>query len=184
MRTTTQKAILQTLGMLLALGVGILLGAQFCAPPPEEPELCPEPQVRIERVPYCPPDAPPPEEPEATEPPPPRPAPPVPRPAEETRTLPESPPALGSEERRFLLGWARGQASSLQSCPRDLGRTYRLAITLDLAAEGGIRSVSINSDDDELPAALSQCLRERIMTWPLPDEFEPRKGRLLFRLTL
>lgn len=171
------------LALALAFGVGILMGQQFCLPPAEEPEEvdCPTQEPRL--VEYCPPvvvekDPEPPVDP------------PPALASEERRrtstgeTLPESPPPATAQQRRLLLGWARDQASTLQGCPRDLGTTYRLAVTLDLDDSGAITEVSINTDRDEINTELTTCLRERIRQWRVPEELRPPQNRVVFRLNL
>lgn len=184
--TTDKKQIsAQVVSLALVFGVGILVGQQFCAPTAVEPEVldCPPQTPKI--VEYCPPDPIIDEEPQDLEesvediaPDPPR------ERASTGSALPESPPPTTPQQRRQLLGWARGQASTLQGCPRDLGTTYRLAITLGLDEDGEVNKVTINTDEDDLSGDLQQCLQERILRWKIPADIAPSQDRLVFRLTI
>ena len=174
--------------MVLFFVVGVLVGQQFCAhgPATDGEDGEDDQEVVEKRCPpslpviyeYCPPD-PPPEKPDEEPPPP-----PPPPQEEEGDTLPEGPPPATAEERQRLLGWARDQSSTLESCPRDLGTAYRLAITIGLNDDDEITSVAINSDERELSGELQQCLRERILQWGLPEDLSPPQRELFFQLTL
>lgn len=173
----------QTAAMALAFGVGLLVGQQFCVEEPEKPEPKCTPETQVVEV--CHPEDPPEEseEPEESEP-----APSSAEPREvDTPTgdqLPEASKPASPEERQRLLGWARGESSTLQGCPRDRGKTYRLAISLELDAEGNVDAVSIDADDESPASELDACLHERIADWTLPDDLDPPQRPLFFRLTL
>lgn len=161
----------------LLFGVGILVGQQFCteAPEPPPPPECPEPSTRV--VEHCPEE--PEEEPVAE----PDPDPPEQPRESESDPLPDEPPPVDPQQRRRMLAWARDQSATLEGCPRDLGTTHRLGITIELDDDNAIDGVSITADEP-LDGELRTCLEDRISQWTLPDEFEPRRRELFFGLTL
>ena len=172
----------QLAAVALAFGVGIFVGQQFCVEPPQAPpeRECPdEPQI----VEHCPPDEPVIEElavdeSEASS----------PSPAERDvaptgERLPDAAPPPTPRERQRLLAWARAQSSTLQGCPRDMGHTYRLAISLDIDDSGTVDAITIDSNDN-LPPEFRSCLRTRIGNWILPEDLPPPERPLFFRLTL
>jgi hypothetical protein len=169
--------------ILLALCVGMLIGRDFCHGPEPAQEIAgvPCPEISPVVIARCPAeeDHLPDEHAEA-----PRPAPPPPTPrTSRGEVLPQTPPAPTPRQRSELLGWARGESTSLQACPRDPGTTYRIAVTLHLR-DARIDDVGINADNAELPPALHQCLRDRIRAWTVPDYLVTEHDRLLFSLTL
>jgi hypothetical protein len=168
--------------VVMAFLVGMLLGGEFCHEPDEPPPVaeveCPDPSPQI--VLDCPTE---PEPEELAEAPPPRSQPAQRDPGPSGRVLPDSPPPPDPRQRSRLLGWARGEATSLQACPRDPGTTYRIAVTLHVR-DGLIDDVSINADDSELPPDLHRCIRTRIADWSIPDSLVPEQDRVVFRLTL
>jgi hypothetical protein len=181
--TTDRRANLaaQTVTLLVALAVGVLVGREFCAPQPEplEAEDVDCPIVAPEIVEYCPPEPEPEPPKEVADPPD-----PPPRQAESQGTpLPDEPPPVSPEQRRRLLAWARNQSATLQGCPRDRGQTYRFAVTLFLDDEKKIDDVAISSDE-ELGTELRSCLTERILQWNLPDDVDPPQREVVFRLSL
>ena len=134
-----------------ALGVGVLLGARFCAPPPggrrarglraprhegsasgcaertapsgwSRGPWRPSPGVIYE----CPPE-------------------PEPEPAEEPvavarkEELPEPEPPMDPLTRQRLLAWVRDQSEELEVCRDEAPEIYRLAVILHLEREGKAR---------------------------------------------
>lgn len=65
-----------------------------------------------------------------------------------------------------------------------MGRSYRLAITLDLAPDGHVDHISVDTIDADLPESLTACISERVSEWQLPDDLETTQPKLMFRLTL
>ena len=181
--TTDRRAQLaaQTVTLVVALAVGVLVGREFCAPQPEvpEPEETDCPAAAPEIVEFCPPE-PEPEPPEPIADPPD----PPPRQVESQGTsLPDDPPPATPEQRQRLLAWARHQSVTLQGCQRDRGQTYRFAVTLYLDDDKHIESLVISSDE-ELGTELHSCLQERILQWDLPDDVDPPQREVVFRLSL
>ncbi|RAL24710.1 hypothetical protein DL240_00430 [Lujinxingia litoralis] len=180
MQRRTSQIASQVAAMAMCFAVGLLLGPRLCAPPtPDaaEPVECPPPTERIVEV--CP------EAPAEREKPSPQPAKPSrPAPVKKDPPLPPSPPPTSAEDRQRLLSWARDQSLSLQGCPRDTGKTYRLSVHLELAADRTIEQVNLNAGPEELSEGLSQCLQRRIAAWKLPDDVAPSSQRLVFGLTL
>lgn len=169
-----------TVALVLVFIVGILVGQSMCAPEPEAPEQpdCPPQPPRVVEV--CPEEEP--EEPEEPAEPPSVEPEPQPRQADSDQ-LPDAPPPVDPQHRRQLLSWAQDQSSTLQSCPRDLGTTYRLAVTLQLNDERGVDGLSISAEDD-LPVEFQTCIEDRIHRWELPEDIEPPGRELFFQLTL
>ncbi len=181
MNQSRARTVSFTVALILVFVVGVLTGQQFCVDePPPSPEPIAEQSERLPRivpwlVPYCP-AADPDDEIETID------AEPVDH-GDPDDALPDTPPPATAEQRQKLLGWARDQSSTLETCPRDLGETHRLAITLEID-EGDVADVSINTDDEHFASEFRTCLRERILDWRIPDDLHPLQTELVFYLTL
>lgn len=160
--------------LVLVFVVGILVGQQFCVEAPQEPPPpdCPPP-AQPQIIEFCPPPA---DDPE------PEPEPPEFDEAQQDE-LPDSPPPVEPDERRRLLGWARDQSTTLEACPRDLGETHRLGVTLEIE-DRDVVDVSLSTDDQQLTAEFEACLHRRIGDWQLPEDLTPPGRELFFHLTL
>lgn len=173
-----REIILQVIALALAFGVGILVG-RAC----QEPEKVTE-TVTVtvkepgpERVVYeCPP--------EETEPKPSKVGQKPPKVTQTKKKLPDAPKPITPKERQRLLGWVRDQSADLQGCRPASKETYRLAVTLELTAEGAVRRVRFNAPPRELPSSVQGCLRDRMSRWQPPAELVKDRKELVFGLTI
>lgn len=165
--------------MVLAFGVGILVGGRACAPEPET-ETITETVVREgpERIVYeCPPDVgvigpKQPQKPgvEAIQ-------------TSTTKALPDAPKPISPRKRQRLLAWVRDQSADLEGCRPSAKETYRLAVTLVLNDEGAVQRVRLNAPRAEIPSNVRGCLRKRMTRWEPPAELVEGRRELVFGLT-
>lgn len=168
-------------GVLVALGVGMLLGGRFCAPEPPEPPA-------IELV-ECPPTVVCPAElasPQAEEP---RPKPVLIEEPQEalirgTRRLPPSPEIHDPAARRQLLAFVRDNSDDLRECRARFGDAIRTNVVLGVSQDGTIRRVDLQAGPNELPGPVSSCLRDQMLQWQLPADLVQGRERLMFLLTI
>jgi len=168
-------------GIVIALGVGMLLGGRFCAPSPEEIpvfelEECPPPVVcsvasRSAVEDPVAPAAPTVEALEET-------------PVKGTRRLPPSPEIHDPAARRQLLTFVRDNSAELSECRTRLGDAIRTNVVLTFSEDGAIRRVDLQAGPNELPAPVSSCLRNLMLKWQLPPELVQGRERLMFLLTI
>jgi hypothetical protein len=175
--------------MLLALGVGVLVGDRAC----NDPIVANEPVVETvveERVVYeCPPagvtkqdagvaEARPP----AAE------KPPVPaRPAagSTNEQLPDAPPPASPAERRRLMDWVSEQSRGLSNCTAGAGgQTLRTTVTLHLDESGAVKRVEIVDPSGDIDATTERCLRREMQGWEPPTGLVTGRNRLIFGLVI
>ena len=113
--------------MVLALGVGVLIGARACSTETEPEVVTKVETVTVEKLVYtCPPE--------------PEPEPPKKlndpklgkRKSDGKKTLPDETESDDALRRRRLLAWVREQASDLKTCNNASTETFRLAVTLQI----------------------------------------------------
>jgi hypothetical protein len=169
--------------MLLALVVGVLIGARACntVEPPAEPQV---ETVVEERVVYeCPPEvvefdagtvveatAAKPDRPTAA--------------TENTTPLPDVPQPRNPAQRRRLLDWVGQQSRGLTDCAGGGSNTLRTTVTLQLDEDGSVSSVSIVNPSGEIDRPTESCLRQRMMKWTPPKGLVERSDRLIFGLVI
>lgn len=186
----TEKRLIagQAVGMALALGVGILIGARACgdaAPAETEPVDEPELAVREPVVCDCPTlraDAGAPDAPDAgvvTA------APERPSSADTAKNvLPEAPEPTSPAERRQLLQWVRNRSSDLKGCSGADPKTIRTTVTLRLDDDGEVARVVLVDSGNEISSTTETCLRTKMSEWKPPPELVERRRELIFGLTL
>ncbi|MBA2664027.1 MAG: hypothetical protein H0U74_17185 [Bradymonadaceae bacterium] len=174
---------LQSFLTLLALGVGILFGARFCAEPPAGLEASDQELRVVERIVHTPPqiiyECPP----EVLEP-----IAPAPK-TTTTKIKPREPERLPAAdrpidplERQRLLAWVRDRSVDLEPCRDDSKEVYRLTVTLQVDA-AKVTRVDINTAAGEASQNLIACLRARILRWTPPPELVENRNRIVFGLT-
>lgn len=98
---------------------------------------------------------------------------------------PEVEPELDPRERQKLLAWVREQSDDLKVCRDDRKDIYRLAVWMHLKpGSDEVARVDLNASDGELPAAVAQCLRRRILAWRPPRDLVRKHDTLVFGLTI
>lgn len=184
---------------VLALGVGILIGANYCQPPtssldkslgeqdakaqrqgdPAAPQ-CAERVVErfIESPPKIIYECPPEPEPE-----------PVVGEGKKTlkpkKELPEPEPELDPLERQRLLAWVRERSVDLKRCRDDSKEIYRVAVIMHLdKSSRELRRVDVNADKSELPSVVLSCLQREILRWQPPKELTKQRTKIVFGLNL
>jgi hypothetical protein len=98
---------------------------------------------------------------------------------------PPAAPDLDPRERQKLLAWVRDQSDALKVCRDDRKDIYRLAVWMHLKpGEAEVVRVELNASQGEVPAAVQQCLRRKMLTWRPPDALVRRHDTLVFSLTI
>ncbi len=177
-----RELVLQAVTIVLAFGVGILIG-QNCE---QEPEKTVETVTVTRTVPpeivyECPPDAGGIEAAEQSA------AAPKSSKASSSKkaekALPQAPRPITPLERKRLLGWVRDQSADLDGCRGGGNVTHRLAVTLKLDDDGNVKDARVNAPDD-VPRNVVSCLRSRMSNWTPPADLVSGRPELVFGLTL
>lgn len=188
--------------MILAFGVGVLVGQRACGPAgaggPDDraaqttrtgggsggssggaQEQACAPKI-VERVVQAPPqiiyECPPKPEPPPRK---------VIGKAAPQQKLPDPEPELDPLARRKLLAWVRERSDDLKPCRDDTRATYRVAVILHPDPKTGrIARADVNADRNQVPGAVLGCLQRRILRWRPPAELLKGHSRVMFGLTL
>ncbi len=168
--------------VVLALGLGLVLGGRYCAVTPpmplEEPPACEE----VQPCPTCPScdvtsvpaDVPVKASVTVAE-----------RPKETVgRQLPRAPQVSDPVERRRLLTWVRDQSDVLSACRPKMGDVLRVNVVFDLSESGRILRAHLQAGQGEIPVPVANCLKEAMLRWEPPAEFVKDRERLMFSLTI
>ena len=185
----------QSVGMLLALGVGVLIGARSCSETNRE-YMMPKKEIHREymmpqktKIIYeCPPD----EVKDTPE--------KLGKSVQKVKkkkggsgdikakkpkeNLPEE-TAASQNKRKRLLSLVRSKSkATLQSCRGSDKQVYRLSVNLVAKKDGTVSSVRIDSPPGEVPAGILNCLRGRMKQWTLPEEDVVAQQPIVWGLTL
>jgi hypothetical protein len=149
--------------LVVVFALGLVAGAQLCAPPPPAPEIVLAPCD-------CPAPAPAPAAPALKRPP--------------AKGLPPAPPPDPEQHRQGLLAWVRGRSPELSAC-RGPGKTQaRISVTIVLAHDRAPQSATASAAPGEVAPETLSCVRTRVAAWQLPAELTAGRRELIFGLTL
>lgn len=99
--------------------------------------------------------------------------------------LPDPEPELDPLARRKLLAWVRERSDDLKACRDDTRTTYRVAVILHPDPKTGrVARADVNADRNQVPGAVLGCLQRRILAWRPPAELLKGHSRVMFGLTL
>lgn len=176
--------------MLLALGVGVLIGARSCQKEPvvHREYMMPPPETKVvEKIIYeCPVKVD--DKAEKGK----------PRvktskkskglgsvkPKKTKENLPEEGAAAQNKRKRLLSIVRTKSKATLQSCRGSDKQVYRLSVSLVAKKDGTVSTVRINSPPGEVPAGILNCLRGRMKQWTLPPDDVVAQQPIVWGLTL
>ncbi len=176
----------QSIGMLLALGVGVLIGARSCGktethreymmPTKQQPEV-------VEKIVYeCPPEVPEIQLEKGDQ----KRGKTVNRriKAKVKSELPADNVQSQNKRKRLLAVVRAKSKATLTSCRGSDKQVYRLSVSLVAKKNGSVSTVKINAPPGEVPAGILNCLRGRMKKWTLPESDVVAQQPIIWGLTL
>lgn len=163
--------VAQGFSLVLALGVGILIGARSCSKIEiqeiEKEKNCPTLRIEEKIVYQCPPEN-------------------IELPTKKTnkkinsalvkkvkkakKNLPKE-KEIDQNKRRRLLAFVRSKSkSTLGGCRGARKEVYRLSVKITPKKDGTVRYIKLSAPPGEVPGSVLSCLRGRMKNWKLPVE--------------
>lgn len=182
----------QSVGMILAMGVGVLIGAKSCAETEirtHREYMAPPKAKVVEKIVYeCPPEEKAEDDIDAKK---------IvkkvvkkstdtgeAKPKKKKENLPEENAAAQNKRKRLLSVVRAKSKATLQSCRGSDKQVYRLSVSLVAKKDGSVSTVRVNSPPGEVPAGILNCLRGRMMQWTLPEADVVAQQPIVWGLTL